>query len=739
MQVCSLNVRGIGHKQKREQVFHWLRQQRASVYFLQETHLEHKFETEWLSEWGHEGFFSGTKSNSEGIGILFDKSFSFKVIKYVDLVPGRLQVIEISHNDREITFINIYGYNSDHTSLFEKLDTYINEFEDKNFIIGSDFNTVLNHELDKKHGISETHKKCRSFLNNFINTNELSDIWRIQHPNKKQYTWHSSHKPPIFCRLDFFLISNNLINMTKSTNIKTAYKTDHSIISLSIDLNNVPRGPGYFKLNNSLLLDPNYQNLIKTTIAESAIINTDSNPNTQWEVLKGNVRNATIKFATIKKCEETKKEKELNKQIENIEYQLQNCATLNNLDNLKQELDTKKSELLDIVDNKINGIIIRLKAQNIESNEKNTKLFSNLEKKRSESKIIRQLNVKGTIINKQPEILKHQQIFYENLYKKRDCLPSRYNFFNENINKLNNENKNLCEGLLSESECLAALREMKNNKSPGSDGLTTEFYKIFWNDLKQYYIKSINYSYQHETLTELQKQSIITLLPKTDKDTCFLENWRPISLLNVDYKIATKSIANRLKKVISSIISSSQTGFIKGRYIGENIRLLCEVIEFVNERKLPALLFFTDFEKAFDSINHDFMFNTLRHFGFGESMVNWVKLFYNGANSFVTNNGYLSSNFQIQRGVRQGCPLSPFLFIVCIELLSYEVSNNVHVKGINIGTDEIKKTLFADDATFLTDGTQKSFETLIDILDNYSLVSGLKLNIKNVIYYEQDP
>ena len=109
-----------------------------------------------------------------------------------------MQVIEISHNDREITFINIYGYNSDHTSLFEKLDTYINEFEDKNFIIGGDFNTVLNHELDKKHGISETHKKCRSFLNNFINTNELSDIWRIQHPNKKQYTWHSSHKPPIF-------------------------------------------------------------------------------------------------------------------------------------------------------------------------------------------------------------------------------------------------------------------------------------------------------------------------------------------------------------------------------------------------------------------------------------------------------------------------------------------------------------------------------------------------------------
>ena len=109
------------------------------------------------------------------------------------------------------------------------------------------------------------------------------------------------------------------------------------------------------------------------------------------------------------------------------------------------------------------------------------------------------------------------------------------------------------------------------------------------------------------------------------------------------------------------------------------------------------------------------MFNTLHHFGFGDSLINWVKLFYNDANSFVINNGYLSSNFQIQPGVRQCCPLSPFLFVMCIKMVSYEVSTNVNVKGIDIGADEMKNTLFADDATFLTDGTQKYFETLLDI------------------------
>ena len=112
---------------------------------------------------------------------------------------------------------------------------------------------------------------------------------------------------------------------------------------------------------------------------------------------------------------------------------------------------------------------------------------------------------------------------------------------------------------------------MKNNKSPGSDGITTEFYKIFWNDIKKFYIDSLNHSYQCGALTELQNQSIISLIPKSDKDTSILENWRPISLLNVDYKIATKTIANRLKKVLPKLIHDSQTGFLKGRNINENI------------------------------------------------------------------------------------------------------------------------------------------------------------------------
>ena len=140
------------------------------------------------------------------------------------------------------------------------------------------------------------------------------------------------------------------------------------------------------------------------------------------------------------------------------------------------------------------------------------------------------------------------------------------------------------------------------------------------------------------------------------------------------------------------------------------------------------MLFFSDFEKAFDSLDHNFMIRCLKHFNFGDSLISWINLFYTNSVSCTINNGHLSNFFSIERGVRQGCPLSPYLFIICIELLSYEICTNTSIKGINYKGHELKNTLFADDATFITDGSERSFTTLINVLDNFSIVSGLKLN-----------
>ena len=122
------------------------------------------------------------------------------------------------------------------------------------------------------------------------------------------------------------------------------------------------------------------------------------------------------------------------------------------------------------------------------------------------------------------------------------------------------------------------------------------------------------------------------------------------------------------------------------------------------------------------------MYKCLEHFNFRDGLINWVKLFYNDAQSCVSNNGHISDFFKIRRGVRQGCPLSPYLFIICTELLSNAVRKNKDINGIRVAGREYKTSLFADDAAFIMNGTSKSFETLINIMDNFSYVSGLRLN-----------
>ena len=200
--------------------------------------------------------------------------------------------------------------------------------------------------------------------------------------------------------------------------------------------------------------------------------------------------------------------------------------------------------------------------------------------------------------------------------------------------------------------------------------------------------------------------------------------------MNTDYKIAAKSIANRIKLVLPNLINHDQTGFLKGRFIGENIRLIDSIIQYATEKNIPGLLLFIDFEKAFDSLEWPFIHDTLRSYGFGASLIKWVKTLYSHTESCILNNGWASNFFEIQRGVRQGCPLSPYLFILSAEVLATAIRKNTNIKGISVNDVEIKLSQYADDTTLILDGSDESLRSSLATLDDFSKVSGLRLNDK---------
>mgnify|MGYP000450585649 FL=1 len=159
-------------------------------------------------------------------------------------------------------------------------------------------------------------------------------------------------------------------------------------------------------------------------------------------------------------------------------------------------------------------------------------------------------------------------------------------FLEINMPQLSPNDRDTCEGYTTDEELNIALRSMESNKSPGFNGITTDFYKHFWPILGQELANILNFAYDNGSLALSQRRGIISLIFKKE-DRTKLKNWRPITLLNTDYKILTKALANRLQQILPQLLHTDQTACIPGRTINDNIRLIQDTINYANEKQTP--------------------------------------------------------------------------------------------------------------------------------------------------------
>ena len=277
---------------------------------------------------------------------------------------------------------------------------------------------------------------------------------------------------------------------------------------------------------------------------------------------------------------------------------------------------------------------------------------------------------------------------------------------------------------ISKEKLLNALKKMKPSSSPGLDRLTVKFYIHFWDLIKEDFVKSYKYFFEQGKLSPSQRQDLIKLIPKKLCNLLFLNNWRPISLLNVNYKILTKLFPVWLRDIMPDLIHPDQHGFVKDCHLSNGILDLYAIFDLVADQEEDFLVCSIDVQKAFDSLDWSFLRYVLDKFGVPPHFVKWFDVFYNDRIAYVENNLQQSSPIHIQKG----CPLSPLFFILAIEILAIRIRNNPEIEGIKSDHMVKKLNLMADDLLLIFKNTYSGCDQVDQELKEFSSNSGLKVN-----------
>ena len=731
------NVKGLQSSKKRLKLFEYFRDKLSSngILFLQETHSTINNELKWRDEFKGSLHFSHGKSNSCGVLIGYLGNKPFNVINEFSDKNGRILILEVDFDDCEYLLINLYNANTEKEQLvtLNDLDALLSKIDclqSKRIIFAGDFNVIFDRRLDAKGGNPILKKNSISKLIKLKEDLDLCDIWRIHNPKMKSYTFRQQHCSGLIQRrLDYIFLSVSFQELIKKSEILNAFSTDHSPVFCSIEnISHFKKGSGLWKFNNSLLHNEEFVRKFKEYLEKTKDeLNRDPELNKQmkWELLKYKIRYFTILFS-----KGFAKKKRLEREL--LESELKALQEDLNCENNLEKYNICKAKLEEIYDNIAEGIKVRTKTQWYEEGEKSSKFFLNLEKTKASRGVIKKLCIdEHTECKDQIKINKEIEKFYRNLFKKgikKSLTEMKAMLDKISIPTLKEEHIHKCDKEITEKELLNVIKSFSNNKSPGNDGLTKELYEFFWNDLKQPFMDAIKETKMRNKLITSQRQAVIKLVEKKDKDKRFIKNWRPISLLNVDYKIISKVFALRVKEVLSDLISSQQTAYVPFRCISESGRLISDVIEMAELLKLRVYLVTIDIEKAFDSLDHTFLEAVLEKSGFGKYFIDWIKIFLKEQESCVINGGVTSQYFKLERGARQGDPISAYLFIICLEVLFILVKENDKINGLDIFDNKYLYTAYADDTTFFLKDLC-SIRELVKAINYFSTFSGLKPNI----------
>ncbi len=723
--ICTVNVNGLRDSVKRRQTLASCSSENSDILLLQETHASGFRDTRgWEREFDGKGFWSFGTRSSCGVAILFSKRHSWRPTDYLRDNAGRLVSVTITmpHSKARVRVVNCYAPNdpAERKRFFKEILPQHTKGM-RHVIIGGDFNCVSDPGLDSKNAAAN-HQGTRGSpeLLRTVKQLGLVDVWRVQHPTLKRFTWHSGDGTRA-TRIDRIYLSREL-SVGSNSEITAFPLSDHDMVTTKIRHTIQKAGRGFWRCNTQYLENDSFKEVIANTWANWVTQkNNFDNILDWWDEGKNNIKRAVISFS----ADASRKR--------NSEYK----EALREVNLLRTRVDGGEDQFLPE---------LQAAAQNLQ--EKAKKQHGSSPRPGLSSKIMgednaQQPNAKdpdskrmqalkdrdGRVTDDPVQMTDICRRFYGALYAAAPVEQSEIDFFLGSIDEsLGHEELQLLEGPVTLAEVGAALSSMEAGKSPGSDGLPAEFYRTFFNEIGQDICEVLDSIFQQGGMSASQKTGLITLLFKERGEREDLSNWRPISLLNVDYKIITKILATRLRRVLHKIVSPDQTCSVAGRTILDNAHLLRNIQDYVDQKSMGAAFVSLDQQKAFDRVDWGYLQQVLEKFGFGPNFRKWVKIAYTDIKSSVICNGHISEPFSLSRGVRQGCPLSPLLYILALEPLGCALRADPNITGVKLpGGTEARVSMYADDTTLILSDDRSVTESF-RVIERYERASGAKLN-----------
>ena len=736
--ILTLNVRGLGSHNKHKLVYQFLRKHKVDVAMLQETHITDKNIDLVTNEWGGIWLNSPGTSNARGVSILINRKLknSSEINNVKTDQSGCIIMSQLKIEEREFFLCNIYGTNEDRPEQFDPLVANLQKYPVNNIVIGGDFNFVMDSTFDSlNRAISQ--EKSLSALNKITNETELSDIWRIRNPEIKRYTWYKTKLTRIFSRLDWILTNNELQSCVNTCEIVSCTLTDHSGVKLELSFEDMKQGPGVWKLNNLHLNSPEFKRLIKSTIERTEIEANHCDPFEKWEHIKSECIRSCKQFS--KRTAKTSKQRgeELDKVLKILKEDLTQEGPSEFIKDVELAIEKIETEITEREQKKVNSAIFRSKAKYTLEGEKGTKYFFSLEKRKYYTKNMRALYDKtGRIVTGQKSILSELNRFYKELYTaNKEVVFNLHPTDSERI--LSQAESKSLEHNITIEEIQKVLYQMPNNKCPGIDGLTKEFYVTFFEQLGPILLSTYNHAFKVQIMNPTARKGLISLLPKKGKNLLEPKSWHALTMLCIDFKILSKTMAERLKQVLPLIISKDQCGFMKGKQISECLRKNYENIHYTKRNKIPALIMSIDFYKCFDLIEYSAIEGSLKYFNFGKNFIRWVMLFFKEFTVQTQNMGFVSQPFYKTRSVNQDCNISPFIFLLCGEIMNRKLKENPKIQGIKIGKQETKSLVsqFADDTALFLKFEQITLEEVIKTFSHIEGNTGLTISYEKTQIY----